>query len=113
MLEVGGLPEGFDDGIEFNWTISRLLPEFAYDALRFIQFPKKLIDDNDPEQGVRGRRVGRLIFREESEEHLDLQAIIEALRDQKIRGKVVYGYRIPNPFDADADRGARLGVDSE
>eukprot|EP00969_Alexandrium_andersonii_P349799 15431873-Alexandrium_andersonii.AAC.1 len=39
--------------------------------------------------------------------------VIEALREQVINGKTIYGYRIPNPFSADADRGATLGVDNQ
>eukprot|EP00969_Alexandrium_andersonii_P259108 11456514-Alexandrium_andersonii.AAC.1 len=55
---IGGLPEDLDDDIAFNSAICRILPNFAFEAVRFTQLPKKLIDANNPELGVRGAVSG-------------------------------------------------------
>eukprot|EP00969_Alexandrium_andersonii_P281378 12439554-Alexandrium_andersonii.AAC.1 len=73
MLEVGGLPEGMDDDIAFNKIIRPTLPELAHDALRFTQQPKKPIENDDPDKGVKGCKLGRLVFGDGREGYLDLQ----------------------------------------
>eukprot|EP00969_Alexandrium_andersonii_P099846 4404752-Alexandrium_andersonii.AAC.1 len=70
------------------------LPGDAFEALRYIQLPKKRQNAQDPKSGIVGCKIGRLVFHEGWENQVE--RTISELQGGAFQGQKLYAARIAN-----------------